>query len=53
MSSFELLKKLYSNETVSKCCKSKLFVQHGNEGTSFYVCKKCSRPCDPIVKEDK
>lgn len=52
MSDFELLKKLYGDEVVSKCCKYKMFVQHGNEGTSYYVCKKCGKPCDSYIKDN-
>ena len=33
---------------VSRCCKKQVWVYHGNEGTSFYVCDNCTLPCDTI-----
>ncbi len=34
---------------VSKCCRDKIFVQCGDEGTAYYVCNKCSLATDPYV----
>lgn len=51
MSSMDLLKKLYGRESNSKCCKAKVVVHYGNEGTSYYVCKKCGSPCDVLQVE--
>lgn len=37
----------------SKCCSAKMYVVNGREGTSYYACYKCDRPCDPkSTKED-
>lgn len=46
MSMMDALKMLYGDNNVSKCCKSKFFVQYGGEATSYYVCKKCHKACD-------
>ena len=51
-SKFDLLKKLYGENLISKCCLDKLSVKHGGEGTSFYVCRKCCLPCDAIAVGD-
>lgn len=32
--------------TKSKCCGAKYHTSNSNEGTSFYVCDKCSNACD-------
>jgi hypothetical protein len=42
--SMELLKRLYGDEEMSKCCKARLIVEHTPEGTSYYVCTACGRP---------
>lgn len=36
----------------SQCCKAIVWVHHGNEGTSFYVCSKCDRACDTLTPMD-
>ena len=33
---------------VSRCCKEKVWVQCGGEGSSYYVCGKCDAPCDTV-----
>lgn len=33
---------------VSRCCKSRVFVESSNEGTAFYVCTNCYTACDTI-----
>jgi len=33
---------------VSRCCKHEVYVFSANEGTSFYLCGKCNRPCDTV-----
>lgn len=48
-----LLHQLYGDPNVSKCCKYKYFVQYGSEGTSYWVCKKCSNPCETVPKDLK
>jgi hypothetical protein len=45
---FDLLKKLYGENIVSKCCLDKLLIKHSGEGDSFYVCRKCCLPSDPV-----
>ena len=50
MSSVNLLKKLYGDPMVSRCCKSKVFVQHASEGGACYTCKKCAKPCDALIE---
>lgn len=52
MSYMYLLKQLYGEEMVSKCCKKKIFVIHGGEGTSYYACKGCNMPCDSVNVSD-
>ncbi len=42
----DILKLLYGDNNLSKCCSYKVFVQCGGEGSSYYVCKKCNKPCD-------
>jgi len=42
---------------VSRCCKKDVWVYHGNEGTSFYVCGCCDMACDTLdgsqlIKDD-
>lgn len=37
---------------LSKCCKTKVWVQSGNEGTSYYVCSSCERACDTLLASD-
>lgn len=31
---------------LSSCCKKEVHTHHTDEGTSFYYCSKCSKPCD-------
>lgn len=38
-------------EQISNCCKASVKVDTADEGTSCYVCSKCSEPCDVQVKE--
>jgi len=33
---------------VSRCCKESVYVEHTNEGTCYYVCRKCHRACDTL-----
>lgn len=49
---FDLVKKLYGNNVVSKCCKDKLLVENCNEGTSYYICNRCNKPCGTRHIED-
>lgn len=37
---------------ISPCCKELINVHTGNEGTSYYYCRKCNIPCDPIQDKD-
>src|SRR3990167_8206601 len=40
-------------EPLSQCCKAKLTVDTGDEGTSCYTCLKCGRASDPEpIKQD-
>jgi hypothetical protein len=34
---------------VSKCCKDSIYAVHSEEGTGYYVCRKCSRASDPVL----
>ena len=39
---------------ISSCCKSPMSVSTADEGTSFYVCDKCKKPCgifSPLEEE--
>lgn len=47
----DLLKKLYKDFILSRCCKSSLIISYGQEGTSFYLCKSCLKPCETISCE--
>ena len=31
---------------LSNCCGATLFLVNGDEGTNYYVCASCDRPCD-------
>lgn len=33
---------------LSRCCKEHIYVESTNEGTSFYVCRKCEMATDPF-----
>lgn len=37
---------------VSRCCKDEVYVYSAHEGTSFYVCTKCDRPCDTRMRKE-
>lgn len=47
----EVLKALASpqekKESVSICCGDSLKVVSSDEGTSYYICDNCGKPCDP------
>lgn len=47
MSKLDLLKQLYGDVLVSMCHKDKLCVIHANS-MSYYICKKCNKPCEAI-----
>lgn len=34
---------------VSKCCKDAIYAVHSEEGTGYYVCRKCNRASDPVL----
>jgi len=34
------------DKELSNCCKAKVEVISGEEGTSFWLCTKCKKPCD-------
>ena len=40
-------------EQVSNCCRAKLVVIQGNEGTSYNTCSSCIEPCDIYVAPTK
>ena len=44
---FKTLDGLYGDHRLSKCCKSKVAVLHG-EDCSYYICSECHKPCDVI-----
>jgi hypothetical protein len=33
---------------ISPCCRAEVSVHAGKEGTQFYYCRKCDKPCDPV-----
>lgn len=33
---------------LSKCCKAATSTYSGGEGTSFYICIRCEKPCDTL-----
>ncbi len=33
---------------ISKCCGAVVIVVNGVEGTSYYKCDNCGKPCDAI-----
>lgn len=41
-----LLKLLYGERMVSKCCKDQVIVEHGDSESMYYVCEKCNKSCD-------
>jgi|GEM_PF-4499739 len=38
-------------EQVSECCQAGINVSSGGEGTSYYICIHCNKPCFLYVKE--
>lgn len=42
-----------SNEQLSNCCSAPIRVGSGDEGTNWYECEKCNRPCDPFPKVEE
>ena len=40
-----------SPQSVSKCCGAAVEVVTSREGTSFWVCGRCEKPCDAIPIE--
>lgn len=34
-------------KSVSECCGAELLLHDGNEGTCWYTCMKCEKPCNP------
>jgi hypothetical protein len=49
---FDLVKKLYGNNVVSNCCRYKILLKYCNKDNSYYICKKCSKPCETHHIED-
>lgn len=47
-----LLKLLYGEKMVSKCCKENVRVEHGDSESMYYVCEACHRPCDTTDLKD-
>lgn len=43
-----LLKLLYGEKMLSKCCKEEIKVEHGDSESMYYVCLNCDLPCDTI-----
>lgn len=39
------------SKLVSNCCQAELLTEHSDEGTSFYRCYKCLKPCDEFVEQ--
>lgn len=39
------------NNGESDCCQGQLILENGKEGTSYYVCRSCGRPCGVWSKE--
>lgn len=37
--------------TRSNCCQASMHTVNGGEGTSYWVCTKCGKPCDPVAEE--
>lgn len=38
-------------EMVSNCCGAKVSVSTGMEGTMFYLCESCKKPCDVKINK--
>jgi len=51
MSKIELLKMLYGEPTMSKCCKANIKVVLGY-GDNGFVCKKCLKVCETILRNE-
>jgi hypothetical protein len=40
-------KKVYDKTRISMCCQAPVFVGGDDrEGTHYYICEKCNKPCD-------
>lgn len=39
--------------TRSNCCQASMHTVNGGEGTSYWVCAKCGKACDPFVSESE
>lgn len=37
---------------ISRCHKVDVYVEHGHEGTSYYVCELCNKAADVISSFD-
>lgn len=48
-------KSMKNAEPISNCCKTPLITHQSDEGTGYYSCMKCGKPCDihpePIKQE--
>lgn len=38
---------------ISNCCGGFISVHCGGEGTSYYICDACGKPCDPATPKDR
>lgn len=38
------------SKLLSNCCKTPMETIHSEGGTSFYLCSKCQKPCDPLTE---
>ena len=44
--------KIYDPLRFSSCCKARVYVNSSDEGTSYYVCDECGKPCDGVGFEN-
>lgn len=42
----------FEDSGVSNCCKAKLVVLNGREGTNHYICSNCNHSCDSKEHKD-
>lgn len=52
-SKVKLLEMLYGDRKRSNCCGASMFLSYGGQnGYSFYVCKKCQKACDEKIHQN-
>lgn len=47
-----MVNKVIDNKKISDCCKKKVCVSTGGEGTSCHMCSECNNPCDLFVDKE-